>query len=185
MKNRTEIITDQEDQILIRLKEIKSMQIEVDTMQKFVASLRNMGNEEISKPSTEESSSGNVAVNYPGYPLSGSLIEKFNYLEDQTLKVWTKKEMTQLIEQIEGKKATRTLKNSDQKIHYYLQKHELINLKYNSSSKCSFFTTRREWIEQNEGVTHLLPQHEPEEIKLASLTQEQRKSENIIWKGIK
>jgi hypothetical protein len=183
MKKRAEIIKDLEDQILARLKKIKSMQTEVETLQKNVTALRELGEDET--PVLIETTE-NPAANFPGYPLNGSLHEKFRYLEDRTLKVWMKRDMDLLIEQAEGKRhAAKTLKNSAQKIHYYIKKHELINLKYNNSNKYSFYTTRPEWTEQqNDGTVHLLSQHEPEASQIEKLSEEQRKPENIIWNGI-
>jgi hypothetical protein len=185
MKKRTEIIKEQEDEILIRLKEIKAMQTEVNTMQKFVDSLRVLGEENILVTAKSGIQLESPMANFPDYPLAGSLLDKLRYLEDRTLKVWMRKDMDRLIEQIEGKEmSTKTLKNSSQKIHYYIHKQEMLNLKYNNSNKYSFYSCRREWTEQVDGLTRLLPQHEPEESKIASLTLEQRKPENITWNGI-
>jgi len=188
MKQKDEIIKDLEDQILPRLKEIKTLQDEVSALQSTVDTLRGLDQREVAtKP--KEVIMDNDLNNYPGYPLNGSLIDKYRYLEDKTLRVWLKQDMEKLIGQIEGKKqASKTLKDSRNKAYVHIQRKELIRLKYSNKNSFSFFTTRSEWIEreQNDGkiTFRLLPQHEPEPAKLLGLSEEHRKSENISWSGI-
>lgn len=185
MKKTEDIIFELEGQILPRLNQIKILQNEVDTLQKTVSSLRGLGE---NTPITKTNDQENTLANYPGYPMQGTLIEKYNYLEDQTLKVWTKEQMEGLIATIEGKHAKKTLKSARQKTHYYISKHELIKLKYSNKNGFTFFTTRSEWVERedNDGklTFRLLPQHEPDAALLSGLTEEQRKPENINWSGI-
>jgi hypothetical protein len=182
MKNKAEIILDLENQILPRLEKIKSLQAEVDALQGTVLSLRKLDGEipELPKQTTH--------IDYAGYPANGTLLEKYQYLEDKTLRVWTNNQMGNLIQQIEGlEQAAITLRDSRKKNHYLIQKHNLIRIKYNNKTKYTFFTTRPEWVErQSEGPVKflLLAEHQPEESYLTGLAEEQRKSELINWSGI-
>ncbi|HWY09963.1 MAG TPA: hypothetical protein VN026_01500 [Bacteroidia bacterium] len=187
MKQKADIIFDLEEQILPRLKQIKLLQGEVDTLQKTVSALRQL-DVEGPQPIKETAQENNLS-NYPGYPMNGTLIEKYRYLEDKTLRVWSKTDMEILIEQVEGKtEAIETLKSARQKTHYYISRHELIKLKYGNKNNYTFFTTRPEWVQRdnNEGkITYcLLSQHTPEESLLSGLTEEQRHPNNISWSGI-
>lgn len=187
MKNRNDIIKELEDQILPRLQEIKILQGEVDTLQRSAAALRELDGG-VLLPVKENSQDSSLA-DYPGYPMHGTLIEKYRYLEDRTLKVWRKKDMEELILKIEGKRhAAKTLKSARQSSAYYIKKGALINLRYANKNNYSFFTTRSEWVERNDEngkiSFHLLAQHEPEQTLLVGLSEEDRKSNSITWNGI-
>jgi hypothetical protein len=186
MRSKNEIAVDLENnEILPRLETLKLLQNEIAALQSTVTTLRALGNEDA--PLAKENIATNELANYPGYPLQGSLIEKFAYLEDQTLKVWRMSDMLAIIQKIEGKKqSAKTLKSARQKAHYYLKNKELIRLQYGSKRAYTFFTTRPEWVEkENDGNTttlRLLDQHEPDSILLSGLTEGQRNS--ISWSGI-
>lgn len=189
MKQKAEIIQDLEDQMILRLQRIKALQNEVDLLESTVSSLREL-NEDGTSLTKEPIQEKNGLENYPGYPLNGTLLDKYRYFEDITLKVWTREEMILLIEKAEGKRqSAKTLKSSRQKTHYYIKTRELIKLKYNNKNNYSFFTTRPEWVErvENDGKIEfrLLSQHEPEPALLANLAEHLRKSNLITWTGIK
>jgi hypothetical protein len=186
MKQKNEIIQDLEDnEIFPRLLQIKSLQGEIDVLQYTVSTLR--GLDQQSSPIVKENNQGDMLANYPGYPLNGTLIEKYAYLEDKTLKVWRMVDMWGLIQQIEGKRqSTKTLKSARQATHYFLKTRELIRIQYGGKRAFTFFTTRLEWIEkENDGTNatiRLLSQHEPDPKLLSELTEAQRNS--ISWGGI-
>jgi hypothetical protein len=187
MKNRNDIIKDLEDQILPRLQQIKTLQGEVDTLQRSAAALRELDGGTL-LPAKENSQDGSLA-DYPGYPMSGILLDKYRYLEDRTLKVWRKKDMEDLILKIEGKRhAAKTLKSARQTTAYYIKNRRLISLRYANKNKYGFFTTRSEWVERNDEdgkiSFHLIAQHEPEQSLLVGLSEEDRKSNSITWSGI-
>ncbi|MCW3102440.1 MAG: hypothetical protein JWO09_880 [Bacteroidetes bacterium] len=188
MKQKDEIIKGLEEEILPRLKEISVLQKEVAVLQTAVETLR--GIEKAPEAAVSDIKQDFNLTDYPGYPLNGSIIEKYQYLEDRALKVWNRRDMEALIQKIEGKRhAAKTLKSARQKVSYHIKVHELIRLKYGNKTKYSFFTTRPEWVEriEEEGKVkfRLLAQHEPEPVSLAGLSDDQKKSENICWSGIK
>jgi len=125
--------------------------------------------------------------NNSSYPMAGSLLDKYKYLENRAGMVWRRKDLEALIEDIEGRKGARTLKHSAQKIHKLIQEGKLIALKYSGSKKYTFYTTNREWIELNyysKGKHRIKPGHEPQSKELGRLNDDQRKQENIEWDGM-
>src|SRR4051812_1727905 len=49
--------------------------------------------------------SGGSEIRFPQYPLDGSLVDKFRYLEDVYGRVWRRKDMVELIKKAEGDNA--------------------------------------------------------------------------------
>lgn len=186
MRQKTELITELENEIVGRLKCISTLQGEVDAMQLTVSALRKIIGED---SSVVAETNKNEITSYPGYPIEGSIIDKFRYLEDKTLRVWTLSEMETLIHDAEsGHRAIDTLKGLKPKLYYHIARHELIKLKYGNKNTYIYYTTRSEWVERlqdGENTTfRLFPKHEPEQSQLAALTEDQRRPQAIVWAGL-
>jgi hypothetical protein len=183
MRQKSDIIIDlEENEILPRLKTIEVLQSEVDALQQTVSSLRMLEGEIISKP--QKLAIEPTLQNYPGYPMQGTLIEKYSYLEDKELKVWSKDDLDNLIEKIEGpEQGAITLRDGRKKIYYYIRIGKLIRVTFADKRKYTFFTTRMEWFERQnrngEMKFYLLPEHQPKTSQLAGLTEEQLKSQQV------
>jgi len=180
VKNNLEtIIRGLEDEIIMHLDE-------AERLKKALAIIK--GDSEV--PRTEEKGNGALQSNpdWPNYPFNAPILDKLRYIEDKDHTLWRKRDIEDLIEKIEGKRAAaKTLKNLAQKMVKLIKDKQLVNLKMNNSNLYSFYTTRHEWIEQeNDGkkITYkIVPGHEPAEEILKNLTVEQKRPENFIVSG--
>ena len=150
MKQKAEIIQDlEENEILPRLRNIETLQGEVNALQATVSALRMLNGDSI--PQKIESSILSPLQNYPGYPLNESLIDKYTYLENKHLKLWNKDDFDNQIEKMEGpEKGAVTLKDGRKKIYYYTQIGKLIRVTFGGKRKYTFFSTRLEWFQFEE-----------------------------------
>ncbi|MCW3084240.1 MAG: hypothetical protein JWP12_1606 [Bacteroidetes bacterium] len=180
VKNNLEtIIRGLEDEIIMHLDE-------AERLKKALAIIK--GDSEV--PQTEEKGNGGPATNpdWPNYPFNESILDKLRYIEDKDHSIWRKRDIEDIIEKIEGKRAAaKTLKNLAQKMVKLIKEKKLVNLKMNNSNLYSFYTTRHEWIEQeSDGKKvgyRILPGHEPAEDILKNLTEEQKRPENYSVSG--
>lgn len=180
-KPMQEIVTEIEDQLLIRLKETEILQ----NMLKECSDYTKQG-------STQNIKSNLIPASetFPGYPLNGSLIEKFEFLEQIHLRMWNKSEMEKLIIKAEGEEfAKKTLHNISQKLSALAKQCRLIKMQYGKQSRWNcFYTTRMEWIEVIKGNdTHyfsVVPKHAPDESHLKNMTPEMKHRDNIEFTGI-
>ena len=125
----------------------------------------------------------------PDYPYDGSLLDKIRFAENIDLRFWNTKTLDKQIIEIEGIKGKKTLKDLPQKLNYYIKKKEIISVKYNNSNFYTFYSSRREWVQnvrvtKNEMTAEFVKGHEPRPELLLNLSEEQRQTKKLVWAGL-
>lgn len=180
MKAPLQLINEMEAEILERYAKIDELTAEVKSLTQAINTLRGY---------PQDGPSHGIPANYveifPEYPVAGSLWDKYNYLEDINLRFWSKKELDQLIIDIEGQElAEKTLKNNTQKINSLINKGLIIAAKFNNDARFTFYTTRSEFIDYNESGPYIIDVHYPNASLLSRLSSEQRDASRITWSGL-
>ena len=190
LNNQTEkFIKDLEDMLVKRQQRAKILQEELDQERaeigKMVEALKILSQDSTAYQESKKTELRTIDLDFPGYPEEGTLIDKIKYFENMDMRMWKKMEMEKLLIKAEGEKGKIIAKHLSSKLHYYTRHGHLINMRYNNSNLYSFYTTNIDWIEKGRNGQHKVREgHEPNEIHIQKLNNEQRDIKNITWEGI-
>ncbi len=176
-----DIVREIEDQILVRTEELEILK----NMLKSYPEQSKLSNQQVMKTKVVTNSN-----RFPEYPMRGSLLEKFEFLEQIHMRMWNKSEMEELISEAEGEESAReTISNISSKLANFAKDNCLIKLQYGEKSRWNtFYTTNMNWLHivnaQGKDFYTVLPQHAPLDSSLKNVTNEMKRPENLVFTGI-
>lgn len=176
-----DIVREIEDQMLVRTEELEIL----GNM------LRNYpGQQKQGAFKSEKLQPVNKSGRFPNYPMRGTLLEKFEFLEQIHMRMWSKSEIENLIKEAEGDEVARkTIKNISGKLANFAKENNLIKLQYGEKSRWNcFYTTNMNWLHivnvQGKDYYAVLPQHAPLDSSLINVTNEMKQPEKLVFSGI-